>query len=145
MTDLLRSEPTREADLSDNVDGAGRDRTDMVNTDETHKLIDASKVAGTAVYNGAGDKLGTVERVMLNKFSGKVAFVVIGTGGVLGVGERYHPLHWDVLTYDDGRRGYNVDLPGDRLAKAAGYSSSELDTLSWSDEDALRSPYGVGA
>ena len=43
----------------------------QLDTDETHRLISADKVQGTVVYNSSGDKLGTVEDVMIDKMSGK--------------------------------------------------------------------------
>ncbi|MDT7934480.1 MAG: PRC-barrel domain-containing protein [Sphingomonadaceae bacterium] len=125
------SEATQLSDLPEPVDGAGRDRSGAVNTEETHKLIDAAKVAGTAVYNADGDRLGTIERVLINKLSGKVAFVVLGSGGFLGLGERYTPLPWHVLTYDESRGGYNIDLPGERLSAAPHYAREELDGVNW--------------
>src|SRR4051794_38462441 len=42
-------------------------------TDETSDLIASDKVEGTAVYNAAGDRLGTVHNFMVGKRSGKVA------------------------------------------------------------------------
>lgn len=42
---------------------------------ETLQLIAADK--GTAVYNGKDDKLGTIERVMIDKISGRVAYAVM--------------------------------------------------------------------
>ena len=51
---------TDPAALGANIDGLGRDRTSAVHAEETHKLISAEKVRGTAVYNGAGERLGTV-------------------------------------------------------------------------------------
>ncbi len=41
---------------------------------ETHSLIGSDKVEGTAVYRSNGDKVGTIERVMIDKISGKVAY-----------------------------------------------------------------------
>ena len=35
---------------------------------------------------------------MIDKVSGKVAYAVMSFGGFLGIGDRYHPLPWDVLT-----------------------------------------------
>ena len=67
---------------------------------ETSTLISADKVEGTAVYNREGDKLGSIQTVMIDKVSGKVAYAVMSFGGFLGIGDRYHPLPWDVLTYD---------------------------------------------
>src|SRR5271157_4713362 len=68
---------------------------------ETHgRLIAASKVNGTTVYNRAGEKLGSIYDVMLAKGSGKAEYAVMSFGGFLGIGDRYHPLPWDALTYD---------------------------------------------
>lgn len=135
---------TRREDLGANVDGMGRDRTDAVATDETGKLISADKVIGTAVYNADGERLGTIDSIMLHKASGRVAFAVMSFGGFLGIGERYHPLPWDVLTYDEAKGGYNIDLTPDRLRSAPHYSREELNRL---DYDArgrdIRDYYGV--
>ena len=58
-----------------------------VNTDETDRLIASDKVEGTAVYNRDGDRLGSVRNVMINKYSGQVAYAVMSFGGFLGIGE----------------------------------------------------------
>ena len=51
---------------------------------ETGSLIGSDKVEGTAVY-GAGDtKIGSIERVMIDKISGKVSYAVLSFGGFLG-------------------------------------------------------------
>ena len=137
---------TRDS-LGDNRDGLGRDRTDAVATDETGKLISADKVIGTAVYNAAGDRLGTVDSIMLNKYSGRVAYAVMSFGGFLGIGERYHPLPWDVLTYDEEKGGYNIDLTPEKLRSAPSYSRDELLHLDLGRPEQrrqLHDYYGVG-
>ena len=48
--------------------------------------IAASRVIGTEVYNAAGDHIGTIEDVMLEKTSNGIMFAVIGFGGFLGIG-----------------------------------------------------------
>ena len=115
----------------DNVDGAGHDRTARVTADETGTLISATKVLGTEVYNGAGERLGAIDSLMLNKRAGKVAFAVLSFGGVLGIGERYHPVPWDVLSYDTDKGGYNVDRSAAQLKAAPHYSRSEIDALDY--------------
>jgi hypothetical protein len=47
---------------------------------------------------------------MIDKVSGKVAYAVMSFGGFMGIGDRYHPLPWSVLTYDTQKGGYTVDL-----------------------------------
>jgi PRC-barrel domain len=109
------------------VTGAGG----TVARDETSQLIAAEKVNGTAVYNRQGERLGTVEDVMLDKRSGKVAYAVMSFGGFLGIGERYHPLPWSVLTYDTNMGGYVVDLDRSRLEGAPSFAANE--NVDWSD------------
>lgn len=131
--------------FGDNRDGLGRDRTDQVAADETGKLISADKVIGTAVFNSAGEQLGSIYSVMLHKISGRVAYAVMSFGGFLGLGERYHPLPWDVLTYDESKGGYNIDKSGDQLRGAPHYSRDELDTLDYDRAGPVISEYyGVG-
>ena len=43
---------------------------------ETTSLIGSDKVDGTTVYGADGNKIGAIERVMIDKISGKVAFAV---------------------------------------------------------------------
>jgi sporulation protein YlmC with PRC-barrel domain len=93
--------------------------------DETHRLISAEKVRGTPVYNGKGEKIGTVEDLMIDKFTGKVAYAILGMGGFLGIGERHHPLPWNALTYDERLEGYNIDQSPERLKAAPSYGDDE--------------------
>jgi len=94
--------------------------------EETGALISSSKVKGTSVYNSVGDDLGTIHDVMIDKRSGRVAYAVMSFGGFLGIGEKYHPLPWNVLTYDEDKGGYNIDLSTEQLRGAPNYSSDEL-------------------
>jgi PRC-barrel domain protein len=90
----------------------------MEKTDETVSLISAGKVQGTNVYNTGGDSLGEVYDVMIDKRSGKVAYAIMSFGGLLGVGERYHPLPWNTLKYDTRQGGYVVGLTREQLEGA---------------------------
>ena len=54
----------------------------QLNQDEVGRLIAADKVEGTAVYNLAGDKVGSVSNIMIDKISGRVAYAVLAAGGI---------------------------------------------------------------
>jgi hypothetical protein len=100
-------------------------------TDTSGRLIAASKVNGTTVYNVAGEKLGSVYDVMIDKRSGKAEYAIMSFGGFLGIGDSYHPLPWHILTYDEGQGGYMVNLDRSRLEGAPSYRES--DTSTWND------------
>ena len=95
------------------------------------RLISADKVEGTDVYNPAGDKLGSINDVVIDKLSGKVAYADMSFGGFLGIGERYHPLPWSVLRYDTTAGAYVVDLNKQVLEGAPTYGRDER--VDWED------------
>jgi sporulation protein YlmC with PRC-barrel domain len=63
--------------------------------------IRASKLIGTSVKNSAGETVGNVNDVVLGS-DGKVAAVVIGAGGFLGIGEREVAVNFDSVHLDRG-------------------------------------------
>ena len=54
---------------------------------ETGNLIGSDKVEGTAVYGADRNKIGSIERVMIDKTSGRVSYAVLSFGGFLGIGD----------------------------------------------------------
>ena len=98
-------------------------------------LISADRVEGTAVYNTAGEKLGHVEDVMLHKLTGKVAYAVVSCGGFLGLGEKYLPMPWSLLSYDPNKNGYVVPADRAKLEEAPNFASPEMgeDDRDWRD------------
>jgi hypothetical protein len=89
----------------------------------TGTLISAQKVKGTTVYNLAGEKLGSVNDIMIDKVSGRAIYAVMSFGGFLGMGEKFHPLPWATLKYDDQKGGYVVNLDKKLLQGAPTYDS----------------------
>ena len=71
---------------------------------ETVSLIGSDKVEGTAVYGAGGNKIGSIERLMIDKLSGKVSYAVLSFGGFLGIGDDHYPLPWQSLKYNKSRR-----------------------------------------
>lgn len=125
-------------------DDTGRDTGDDVTRDETGKLISADKVQGTAVYDASGERLGTIDSIMINKVSGKVAYAVMSFGGFLGIGERYHPLPWNVLTYDESKGGYNVSQTVDQLRGGPTFSREEASSYDYGSHGReINDYYGV--
>ena len=110
-----------------------------LDTRETGSLIGSDKVDGTAVYGADRKKIGSVERVMIDKPSGKVAYAVLSFGGFLGLGENYYPVPWPMLKYDTDLDGYRVSLTKDQLENAPKYTDST--GWNWSREND-RTVYG---
>ena len=86
------------------------DRHEGLPIDETSRLIASNKVEGTPVYSRDRERLGTVYNFMVDKVSGQVEYAVLRYGGFLGMGQRYYPLPWRVLTYHRDAGGYVIDM-----------------------------------
>jgi len=94
-------------------------------TNVAGSTIPSSKVEGTSVYNPAGDKLGSIDELIIDKLSGKVRYAALEFGGFLGMGTDRYPLPWSLLKYDTRQDGYVVDLTKDQLDKAPKYAKDE--------------------
>ncbi len=105
--------------------------TGVDNRRETRSLIGSDKVEGTAVYGADDQRFGTVQRVMIDKISGKIAYAVVSFGGFLGIGEDYYPIPWPQLKYDPAIGGYRVGVTVDALRGAPKYS--EYSDWDWND------------
>ncbi len=90
------------------------------------RAILASRVKGTPVYNSEGEQIGHVEDIVLDKLSNEILFAVMAFGGFLGIGERYHPVPWSQLDYQEEMDGYVVPLSREQLQNAPSYNLGEL-------------------
>ena len=111
----------------------------------TPGLIEGRKVSGAAVYNVAGENVGEIHDLMIDKSSGRVAYAVMSFGGFLGLGSEYRPIPWGLLHYDTSRDGYVADLSKGDLTTAPGFvGGADLD---WNDrdyEDRLHRHFDIG-
>lgn len=103
---------------------------------ESGNLIGSDKVEGTAVYGPDRQKIGSVERVMIDKLSGKVAYAVLGYGGFLGIGDDHYPTPWASLKYDTELGGYVTNVTRDQLDQAPHFRDDN--DWTWSRENDRR-------
>jgi sporulation protein YlmC with PRC-barrel domain len=104
-------------------------------------VISSDKVEGTAVYNAAGEKLGSIDDLMIDKRSGQVQYAVLEFGGFLGVGTDRYPIPWTMLKYDSDKGGYLAPLDKSRLEKAPKYSDARPQTYDREFGDRINTYY----
>lgn len=107
-------------------------------------VISSDKVEGTAVYNAAGDKLGSIDDIMIDKRSGQVRYAVLEFGGFLGMGTDRYPLPWNMLKYDTDKGGYVVPLDKAQLEGAPRYPQSEVPSYDPDYARQVNTFYGTG-
>ncbi len=81
------------------------------------ELIAADQVIGSDVYTADGKRLGRIENLMIERLSGKSLYVMMSSGGFLGIGETHYPLPWSKLHYDTSLNGYVVDLSASQIER----------------------------
>jgi hypothetical protein len=96
-----------------------------------HALIPSDRVEGTVVRRPNGEKIGTIQRLMIDKISGNVAYAVLRFGGLLGIGEKHLPIPWGKLKFDPALQAYQVDISDDELAKAPSFAADK--EFDWGD------------
>jgi hypothetical protein len=96
-----------------------------------HALIASDRVEGTPVCRVSGEKIGTVQRLMIDKTSGNVAYAVLRFGGLLGFGEKHLPIPWAMLKFDPTRQAYQVSITDAELSKAPSYAADK--EFDWGD------------
>jgi hypothetical protein len=79
-------------------------------------LIASDRVEGTPVRSTDGTTIGTIDRVMIDKLTGNVAYAVLRFNGSVGMGRRHLPMPWSRLTYDRKLAAYHLDLTEKELS-----------------------------
>lgn len=108
-----------------------------------HPTISSSKVEGTSVYNLAGEKLGAIDDLVIDKRNGHVRYAALEFGGFLGLGTDRFPLPWSMLTYDVEKDGYVVNLDMNQLKAGPHYPQDQRPVYSDDYGRGVDDYYGV--
>lgn len=91
-------------------------------------VVKASEITGVDVKNMDGENLGTINEVVIDKAFGKVNYLVLEFGGVLGFGNKFFALPWHLFRYDRIEDCFLIDINKERLENAPGF-----DKENWPD------------
>jgi sporulation protein YlmC with PRC-barrel domain len=86
--------------------------------DQPSSLIASDRVEAMPVYDVRGKRIGKVERLMIDKLTGEIAYAVLSFGGFLGIGADHYPIPWSMLTYNEKPDGFQVDITEEELRDA---------------------------
>jgi sporulation protein YlmC with PRC-barrel domain len=109
----------------------------------SNPVISSKKVQGTTVYNPQGDKLGSIDDVVIDKLSGQVRYAALEFGGFFGLGAERYPLPWRKLSYSTALDGYVVPLTKAELDGAPNYPADKLPEYSEEYGRKVHDYYGV--
>ncbi len=93
----------------------------------------ASELIGLTVKNLQGDKLGKVEDIAVDVQSGRVVYVVLSTGGFVGMGDSLHAVPPGALHHDVANKVVHLDADKEKLKAAPKFEMSKWREFSDSD------------
>jgi sporulation protein YlmC with PRC-barrel domain len=91
----------------------------------SRRVLAASSLAGDSVKNRHGEDLGAITEIMIDIPSGRVAYAVLSFGGFLGMGNKLFALPWSMLTVDEDRKCFVVDIDKTTLENAPGFDKDQ--------------------
>ena len=109
-----------------------------------HQLIASDRVEGTSVRRPNGNKIGHIERLMIDKVTGQVSYAILSFGGFLGMGGNLLPLPWGKLHYNTRFEAYELAIDDGELKGAPSFrADKDFDWGDRSQEVELHRYYGV--
>jgi sporulation protein YlmC with PRC-barrel domain len=113
------------------------------NATHNHSFVSSSDINGTDVYGSDGSKIGSIDHLVIDKSSGKVAYAVMGFGGFLGLGQDHHSIPWGALKYDTAYEGFATDITPEQLQGAPERPNDWASNRDWEQRtfDDYRLPY----
>jgi sporulation protein YlmC with PRC-barrel domain len=90
------------------------------------KTMLASKLTGLNVRNKQDEQLGTVNDIVIDVSNGRVVYIALSVGGVLGVGNKLFAVPYDALQFKYGRdeQVFVMDIQPEKLKSAPGFDQS---------------------
>jgi len=105
------------------------------------QLISSDRVNGTEVFGAGSARIGHIDHLLIDRNSGKIAYAVMGFGGLLGMGEEHHPIPWSALKYDMDLGGYVTGITEDQLRSAPARRDDWREDAGW--RESVYSHYGA--
>lgn len=89
---------------------------------ENREIVKSGEITGTKVRNTANEKLGEIAEIVIDKQSGKVSYLVLDFGGILGFGNKFFAVPWHLFLYDNGDNCFVLNVDKQHLKDAPGFA-----------------------
>lgn len=123
--------PAWRADIDHYYGRTGELSGDVITT---HHAVRASKVLDQHVYTTSDEKVGDVEELGIDPRNARIGYVVVSTGGFLGIGDKLHAIPWEAVKSRPGAEKDGdklvVDLTKERLTKAPEFKKDDWARMS---------------
>lgn len=108
------------------------------------RILSSSSLTGDTVVDAAGEKLGTIDELMIDTDRGSVAYAVLSVGGLFGMGDKLFAIPWSALRVDTTEKQLVLNIKKAQLEKAEGFDKDHWPDFadhSWGTK--VHSHYGI--
>ncbi|CAN7610874.1 PRC-barrel domain-containing protein [Trinickia sp. LjRoot230] len=100
-------------------------------------VMAAGTLEGDKVMCSDGKEVGKIKEIMLDVYTGRIAYAVMSVGGFLGIGDKLLALPWNALTLDTDRKCFQLSVPSDTVKNAPGFDKDHwpaMADVAWASE-----------
>ncbi len=107
------------------------------------KVMAADTLEGDEVVNTAEEKLGKLEHIMIDVPTGRVAYAVLSSAALLGMGDKLFAIPWRALRIDPSNHRFILDIDKQTLKNAPGFDKDHWPSMAdeqWGERRAYLLP-----
>ncbi len=97
------------------------DQDDAINP----QRVTSTTIIGDKVKNGAGKEIGKIEDIVFDLTCGSVSYLVISSGGFVGIGDKFFAVPLDALTLDAKKKTFTLEIDKKTLKKSSGFDKND--------------------
>ena len=92
---------------------------------DTPRFIPTNRLEQYDLVNEKGQDLGQVQNFVIDMLAGRIAFVIVAFGGMLGISDKWFAVPWEIMTWSPDKRKFMVDMPQNVFEKAPGMNKDK--------------------
>lgn len=108
------------------------------------RILSSSSLTGDKVVDSAGEKLGSIDDLMIDLDRGDIAYAVLSVGGLFGMGDKLFAIPWSAFRVDTVEKQLVLNVNKDKLEQAPGFDKDnwpDFADQSWGES--VHSHYGT--
>ena len=90
-------------------------------TAEKYGVVSASKIIGESVVNRENENLGKIHELVIDAKEGRLAYAVLATGGLMGMGQRLFAMPWSAFEFANTEEKLILNVDKEKLKAAPGF------------------------
>ena len=106
-------------------------------------LTKSADIQGMGVLGLEGVKLGSARELFVDLADGKIGFLIVEAGGLLGGAGKFHPVPWTTVRYDAHALRFHVDVTKDAFKGSPSYDREQLANASYGWDEQARRYFGA--